>query len=100
MRAVVVIGVLLLSFLSAAGPCPLQEEDDVEGAGAVEERCVSDVYISCMGNRLREFTALVHTVSIEFAISSSANEITLQFDGSGLGASPYLRTRGGQPGGN
>ena len=34
-------------------------EDDVEGARAVDERRVSDLYARCMNDRLRELTAFV-----------------------------------------
>src|SRR5712691_7112759 len=59
MRAVVVIGALLLSFFSAAGPRPAAREDDVEGARAVDEGRVSDLYARCMSDRLQELTAFV-----------------------------------------
>src|SRR3981081_2864441 len=58
MRAVVVIGALLLWFFSAPAP-PATGEDDVEGARAVDERRVSDLYASCMSDRLQELTAFV-----------------------------------------
>src|SRR6195256_145831 len=58
MRAVVVIGALLLSFFPAAGPAAARE-DEVEGARAVDERRVSDLYARCMSDPLRELTAFV-----------------------------------------
>src|SRR4029077_3859700 len=55
MRAVVVIGALLLgSFRS-----PAARQDDDEGARAVDEPRVSDLYARRMSDRLRELTAFV-----------------------------------------
>src|SRR5437763_16900449 len=59
MRAVVFIGALLLSFFSAAASRPAVGENDREGACAVDERAVSDLYAGCMSDRLRELTAFV-----------------------------------------
>src|SRR4029077_14842055 len=51
---------LLVSSFSAAGPAAgAAREDDVDGARAVDERRVSDLYARRMSDRLRELTAFV-----------------------------------------
>src|SRR4029077_16154730 len=51
---------LLVSSFSAAGPAAgAAREDEVEGAHAVDERRVSDLYARRMSDRLRELTAFV-----------------------------------------
>src|SRR5258708_21481278 len=55
-RAVVVIGV---SLFRPPACCPAVRKDDVERVRAVDERFVSDLYATCMSDRVQELTAFI-----------------------------------------
>jgi hypothetical protein len=59
MRAVVVIGALLLLFLQPPASGPAARGDEVQGARAADRHPVSELYARCMNDRLRELTAFV-----------------------------------------